>query len=521
MSAGPEVTHLAEPRVETTATPVDTAPIPADAGLGPRKVVVTMPAYHAGATLERTLADLPEHLAQHVILVDDASTDNTVEVAESLGITVLRHHRNRGYGGNQKTCYQAALQAGADIVVMLHPDYQYDPTAVPLLIGPLLSGDADMTFGSRFAGMADPRAGGMPMYRFLGNRVTTTIQNQLLGTRFSELHSGMRAYTRGCLLRLPFLAYSDDFDFDAQVLCDAITSDMRVVEVPIPTRYTKESSSIAVGPSLRYVARSVTTATAARVRNGRRGSRSPIHSRHPARRLPSHGPVEATCVLCGPVRHAIVRSSSPAGHHDPTVDPGAPDDAVVQCTSCGLTRALDAPQTEPAAGTTPAPRTLDRLEAFARTGSRLVTFGPRAVDVAREAQRRRWSVTAVVDSVEDVEPTRRAHGLAVVAGDLVGFDSTHEPYDAVCVTGLLDDRADPVAALHAAAALVRVDGALVVSCRVGSDRNLGAPQMDGGQHWQLTPATLRAILTATGFEAVGVDRPPAGTATVVARRVDG
>ena len=137
------------------------------------KVVITMPAYHAGSTVEKTLADIPREFAQHVILVDDASTDDTVDVAERLGLTVVSHTVNRGYGGNQKTCYETALREGADIVVMLHPDYQYDPKAVPLLIGPLLTGDADMTFGSRFAGMADPRSGGMPWFRYYGNRITS------------------------------------------------------------------------------------------------------------------------------------------------------------------------------------------------------------------------------------------------------------------------------------------------------------------------------------------------------------
>ena len=138
------------------------------------KVVITMPAYHAADTLERTVADIPVGIADELILVDDASGDETVAVARKLNITVYVHDENRGYGGNQKTCYRRALEHGADIVVMLHPDYQYDPTAVPLLIAPLLAGRADMTFGSRFAGLSDPRGGGMPLYRYLGNRTATT-----------------------------------------------------------------------------------------------------------------------------------------------------------------------------------------------------------------------------------------------------------------------------------------------------------------------------------------------------------
>ena len=211
------------------------------------KVVITMPAYHAADTLERTVADIPVGIADELILVDDASGDETVAVARKLNITVYVHDENRGYGGNQKTCYRRALEHGADIVVMLHPDYQYDPTAVPLLIAPLLAGRADMTFGSRFAGLSDPRGGGMPLYRYLGNRTATTLENLMLGSRFTELHSGLRAYTRRCLLELPILRYSDDFVFDSQLIVDAVTTGQRVVEVPIETRYTKESSSISVG----------------------------------------------------------------------------------------------------------------------------------------------------------------------------------------------------------------------------------------------------------------------------------
>ena len=142
-------------------------------------VVITMPAYHAEATLERTVSAIPDGIADELILVDDASRDATAEVARKLGIRTLVHPANRGYGGNQKSCYSLALDSGADIVVLLHPDYQYEPKAVPLLIAPILAGDADMTFGSRFAGMGDPLRGGMPLYRYIGNRLTTTAQNLL------------------------------------------------------------------------------------------------------------------------------------------------------------------------------------------------------------------------------------------------------------------------------------------------------------------------------------------------------
>ena len=240
------------------------------------KIVITLPAYRAERTLEKTIADIPPGVREELILVDDASPDNTAEVARALGITVHVHPENRGYGGNQKTCYTMALRSGADVVVLLHPDYQYEPKAVPLLIAPILAGDADMTFGSRFAGLGDPRGSGMPMYRYLGNRVTTILQNLLMGTRFTEMHSGMRAYTRECLLALPFLRYPDNFVFDAELLIDAVSGGQRVVEVPIPTRYTKESSSIAVGPSLTYVFGGLRHAISRTLTRGRKRGRKAI-----------------------------------------------------------------------------------------------------------------------------------------------------------------------------------------------------------------------------------------------------
>jgi putative flippase GtrA len=217
------------------------------------RVVVTMPAYFAEQTLEKTYHDIPPGLADEVIVVDDASQDRTVHVARDLGLKVFVHPANRGYGGNQKTCYDQALHAGASIVVLLHPDYQYDPRTLTALIEPLVAGRADFTFGSRFADGADPRQGGMPLYRYVGNKLTTAVENLALGTRFAELHSGLKAYTREFLESHDYHAYSDDFVFDSQMLIDAVLSGARIEEVPIPTRYTMESSSISISRSLRYV----------------------------------------------------------------------------------------------------------------------------------------------------------------------------------------------------------------------------------------------------------------------------
>ena len=234
-----------------------------------------MPAYRAAQTVAKTVADVPAELAEHMILVDDASPDDTVQLARDLGLRVYVHTENRGYGANLKTCYLKALEGAADVVVVLHPDYQYDPKAVPLLIAPILAGDADMTFGSRFAGTGDPRSQGMPFYRFMGNRITTVIQNAMLGTRFTEMHSGMRAYTRDCLLSLPFLGYSDDFVFESQILVDAVIRRYRVVEVPIPTRYTGESSSLNLKGLFKYVWETIVHTARRTSRWGRRGRRWP------------------------------------------------------------------------------------------------------------------------------------------------------------------------------------------------------------------------------------------------------
>jgi glycosyltransferase involved in cell wall biosynthesis len=221
-------------------------------GMGAR-VVVTLPAYMAEQTLAQTVQEIPTELEAEVLVVDDASRDRTAEVARELGLTLILHERNKGYGANQKTCYDEALRMGAEVVVLLHADYQYDPKSIVRLVEPILAGRADFTFGSRFARGADPRKGGMPLYRYWGNKCTTTIENLLLGTRFSELHSGFKAYRHTVLERLNYHAYSDDFVFDSQMVVDAVLQRIPMEEVPIPTRYTMESSSINIKRSLVYI----------------------------------------------------------------------------------------------------------------------------------------------------------------------------------------------------------------------------------------------------------------------------
>ena len=219
--------------------------------IGNRRVTVVLPAYNAARTLVQTCAEIPRDIVDDVILTDDASRDDTVRIADELGLHVIRHDRNRGYGGNQKTCYAAALQRGADIVVMLHPDYQYTPTLVPAMAAMLTSGQYDAVLASRILGRG-AIAGGMPRYKYVANRALTATQNILMGAKLSEYHSGYRAWTREVLERLPLDRCSDDFVFDNQMLAQALHRGFRVGEISCPTKYFAEASSINLRRSIVY-----------------------------------------------------------------------------------------------------------------------------------------------------------------------------------------------------------------------------------------------------------------------------
>ena len=216
-----------------------------------KKIIVVMPAYNAAQTLEKTFQDIPFDIVDDVLLVDDASRDATPELARGLGITCFLHERNKGYGGNQKTCYTQALKMGADIVVMLHPDYQYSPKVIPALAGLVASGEYDAAIGSRILG-GKARQGGMPFYKYLANRVLTAVQNLLIGSKLSEFHTGFRAFSREVLEHLPLGENSDDFLFDNEMLAQIIFFGYRVGEVSCPTRYFPEASSINFPRSVKY-----------------------------------------------------------------------------------------------------------------------------------------------------------------------------------------------------------------------------------------------------------------------------
>jgi len=494
------------------------------------KVVITMPAYHAADTLERTVADIPVGIADELILVDDASGDETVAVARKLNITVYVHDENRGYGGNQKTCYRRALEHGADIVVMLHPDYQYDPTAVPLLIAPLLAGRADMTFGSRFAGLSDPRGGGMPLYRYLGNRTATTLENLMLGSRFTELHSGLRAYTRRCLLELPILRYSDDFVFDSQLIVDAVTTGQRVVEVPIETRYTKESSSISVARSLRYVAHTLAYCGRRTATRGRRGRRSAVTFSGARQRRPSlRGRVEHACVLCGSTEAALLYPANVTGETSVsefscTSGGLARHDDIVRCLECGMTssRPADTPERivenytamvdEQYLSEEQGRRELfrwviDRLDGYLLPGRRLLEVGSNAGLFLSVAEQAGWDAKGIEPSHWAVETGRRLFDVDLEQGTVETLDAEPGSRDAVVMLDVLEHLVDPLDTLRRLRGVLHDEGMLALS--TVNVAGLHARMRHGSWPWFIrphlhyfTPETLDMMLHKAGFTMV-------------------
>ncbi len=216
------------------------------------KIIAVMPAFNAARTVEATVRDIPPGTIDEIILVDDASKDDTAAVAERLGLTVIRHTSNQGYGANQKTCYRTALEHGADIVVMIHPDYQYDSRLTPYFTGFLRDKYFDVMLGSRIRTRREAMDGGMPRYKYIANRCMTIIENVFTGMNLSEWHTGFRAYTRNVLETIPWEKNSDDFVFDSQFLMQCIAAGYRIGEIPVPVRYYETSSSISFRRSVTY-----------------------------------------------------------------------------------------------------------------------------------------------------------------------------------------------------------------------------------------------------------------------------
>jgi glycosyltransferase involved in cell wall biosynthesis len=216
------------------------------------KIIVVMPAYNAEKTLEKTLNDIPKGSYDEIILVDDASKDGTVELSKRLGLFTVRHEKNLGYGGNQKTCYKTALEHGADIVVMLHPDYQYDARLLPYMTGLIKEGICDVILGSRIRTRREALKGGMPFYKYIMNRLLTLTENLVLSIAVSETHTGYRAFHRNVLASIPLDRNSNDFVFDQHIIAQIVHAGFRIGEIPVPTRYFKEASSISFKRSVIY-----------------------------------------------------------------------------------------------------------------------------------------------------------------------------------------------------------------------------------------------------------------------------
>jgi len=216
------------------------------------KIVAVMPAYNAARTLEATVRDIPAGAVDEIIVVDDASSDLTVAIAERLGLTVVRHEANRGYGANQKTCYGLALERGADIVIMIHPDYQYDSRLTPYFVGFIRDGYFDVMLGTRIRTRKEALEGGMPLYKYFANRFLTLIENMATAQNLSEWHTGFRAFSRRVLETVPWERNSDDFVFDSQMLVQCVAFDFRVGELPVPVRYHESASSINLRRSITY-----------------------------------------------------------------------------------------------------------------------------------------------------------------------------------------------------------------------------------------------------------------------------
>ncbi len=217
-----------------------------------KKVIIVFPAYNAQTTLEKTVKDIPKEYVDEMILVDDFSTDNTVSLSKQLGLTTIKHTKNKGYGANQKTCYKEALKRGADVIIMIHPDYQYDPRILNKMIIPIAEGKVDAVFASRFLNKKDPLKGGMPYYKYLGNRFLTFFENFILQTSLSEFHTGYRSFSKEVLKDLPLNKNSDNFVFDTQIIIQMVLRKYKIKEVAVETRYFPEASSINLKASIVY-----------------------------------------------------------------------------------------------------------------------------------------------------------------------------------------------------------------------------------------------------------------------------
>jgi 2-polyprenyl-3-methyl-5-hydroxy-6-metoxy-1,4-benzoquinol methylase len=417
----------------------------------------------------------------------------------------------------------------------LHPDYQYEPKAVPLLIAPILAGDADMTFGSRFAGMGDPLRGGMPLYRYIGNRLTTTAQNLLLGTRFTDMHSGMRAYTRRALLSLPFLHYPEGFSFDAELLVDAVTSGLRVVEVPIPTSYTQQSSSISISRSVEYVTHGTMYAARRSLARGRRGGRYLPAWRRGVLRRPRGKMVIATCAFCGNARMMLRHPANTAGETPTeefrcTTSALGQHDDILECPRCGLLSSLPTLSEseildryrdvvdEEYLDEEDARRDLfrwitEQMTAYAVRGRALMEIGANMGLFLSVAGAAGWDCVGIEPSAWAVAQGRERYGVDLRAGTVESLDQSAGSADAIVMLDVLEHLNDPLGALRRLRPTIDEEGILVLSTVNvesvhGRARGAKWPWFIRSHLHYFAPATLIAMLQEAGFEVVAWDVVP-------------
>ena len=490
------------------------------------RIIAVLPAYRAARTLEWTVAAIPREWFDQVILVDDASPDETVAVAERLGLKTFRHPVNRGYGGNQKTCYREALAAGADIVVMIHPDFQYDPAFAPGLIEPIVSGRRDAMFGSRMLEPGGARAGGMPWWKFMANVFLTRVGNLVLGLRLSEYHSGFRAYSRRALERVAIEFNSDNFVFDTEIIAQLKIAGCSIGEIPITTRYFPEASTVGLGRSVEY---GLSFLGVLAKYLGHCLGLVPVPSF-----LLLDDSVAARCPACRSERHHILfparPASGPAGDQSPSylVTQGATGHgSILRCSECRLVyvpraqtpelvrlyrdQPLDREYLAEEQGRRRAARRLLRAIAsrLAGGGRRLVDVGAGPGFFVDEARRIGWEAAGLEPGASWAAVARERLGAGVVepGGLDVIAAMADESLDVITAWDLLEHLEDPFYFLGLASRKLRPDGLLALTTP-----NIGSITARlARERWHallpshitfFTPATIQRALEASGFDLI-------------------
>jgi len=403
-----------------------------------KKIIAVLPAYNAAKTLKMTLDAIPRDVVDDVLLVDDASSDNTVEVARMLGIKTFVHPKNRGYGGNQKTCYQEALKLEADIAVMVHPDFQYDPKFIPELVRPIAEGAFDAVFGSRMLDHKSALKGGMPYWKFVANIFLTVLENTVLGMKLTEYHSGFRAYSKNVLKTLPIELNSDDFVFDTEIIVQMKTAGFRIKEIPISTRYFPEASMIGFARSIKY-GLSILLIMARYI----------LHS-YRLRHYSQFGnfPTKYKCSFCMSrfsrllfPGNQLLNRALQEQYRITDEKSGAHDD-IYECLRCGLAyvpqsqeqetksmleryyanSSLDAVYVNDASGRMKtAGRILETIEKIRKvSGGTLLDFGCNAGLFLKEAQKRNYKIYGIELSAAAIQYARVAFGITTIQR---GFDA--------------------------------------------------------------------------------------------------